>query len=196
MADIELAPVDSDAVPEQGAGADTEPALPVWAELADALACPIDEFRGQLRAFVERDRLVDTAQTLRDMGYWQCVDLCAVDYLAHPGRTLPAGVMPERFELVLNLIAHRSGVPGNGTGRLRLRVQVPEQDATAPSLFGIWPGVDQMEREAFDMFGIDFVGHPGLTRILMPDAWQGHPLRKDFAVGAIPVQFKAGGGAR
>jgi NADH-quinone oxidoreductase subunit C len=80
--------------------------------------------------------------------------------------------------------------------RLRLRVQVPADDASLPSLAGLHPGVENPEREAFDMFGIDFPGHPDLSRILMPDEWEGHPLRKDYAVGRIPVQFKGVSSAR
>jgi len=75
--------------------------------------------------------------------------------------------------------------------RLRIRVQVPEDDPVLPSLFDLWPGTEAMERETFDMFGISFDGHPDLTRILMPEDWIGHPLRKDYGVGRIPVQFKA-----
>ncbi len=74
--------------------------------------------------------------------------------------------------------------------RLRVRVQVPESEPVVPSLFDIWPGTEAMEREAFDMFGIRFEDHPDLTRILMPEDWIGHPLRKDYAEGRIPVQFK------
>ena len=80
--------------------------------------------------------------------------------------------------------------------RVRVRVQVPEGDPTVPSLFGLYPGTEVPEREVFDMFGIAFDGHPDLTRILMPEDWEGHPLRKDYAVGAIPVQFKAAPGPR
>ena len=90
----------------------------------------------------------------------------------------------ERFEVVVSLISHRE------RRRLRLRVQVPEADPTVPSLFELHPGTEAMEREVFDMFGISFTGHPDLTRILMPEDWQGHPLRKDYGVGRIPVQFK------
>ena len=75
--------------------------------------------------------------------------------------------------------------------RLRARVQVPADDPTIPSLYAIFPGSDYLEREVFDLMGIVFEGHPDLSRILMPETWQGHPLRKDYAVGAIPVQFKA-----
>jgi NADH-quinone oxidoreductase subunit C len=70
-------------------------------------------------------------------------------------------------------------------------VQVSEADATVPTLFNLYPGSEAMEREAFDLMGIRFSGHPDLTRILMPEDWEGHPLRKDYALGLVPVQFKA-----
>jgi NADH-quinone oxidoreductase subunit C len=113
-----------------------------------------------------------------------CSDLTAVDFLTHPGRSLPEGVVAERFEIVVNLTAIAS------RDRIRLRVQVPESDTTIASLFDLWPGTEAMEREVFDMFGISFDGHPDLTRILMPEDWDGHPLRKDYEIGRIPVQFK------
>jgi NADH-quinone oxidoreductase subunit C len=74
--------------------------------------------------------------------------------------------------------------------RIRVRVQVPESDASIATLFDMFPGTEAMEREAFDMFGIEFTDHPDLTRILMPEDWEGYPLRKDYDVGRIPVQFK------
>jgi len=117
-------------------------------------------------------------------GFNGVVDLCAADYLAHPGRPLPDGVRPERFEVVVNLISY------GRRQRVRVRVQVPDADPALPSLFGISPGTEAMEREVYDMFGIVFSGHPDLSRILMPDDWEGHPLRKDYAVGRVPVQFK------
>ena len=83
-----------------------------------------------------------------------------------------------------------------GRKRLRVRVQVPGDDPTIPSLFELNPGTEAHERETYDMFGIVFVGHPDLTRILMPDDWEGHPLRKDYGVGRIPVQFKGDPGPR
>jgi NADH-quinone oxidoreductase subunit C len=99
-------------------------------------------------------------------------------------RELPASVTAERFEVVVNLldITH--------SRRIRLRIQVPEADATIATLFDLHPGTEAMEREVFDMFGISFEGHPDPSRILMPEDWNGYPLRKDFQVGTIPVQFK------
>lgn len=124
-------------------------------------------------------------------GFDQLVDLTAVDYLAFSAdRGLPEGVKAERFEVVAGLLCHER------RERLRLRVQVPAGDATLPTLFDLWPGAESLEREVFDMFGIVFDGHPDLTRILMPEDWAGHPLRKDYDVGRIPVQFKAAGDAR
>lgn len=74
--------------------------------------------------------------------------------------------------------------------RIRARVQVPEDDPVLPSITHIYPGTENMEREIYDMFGIGFQDHPDMTRILMPDEWEGHPLRRDYAVGQVPVQFK------
>jgi len=77
-----------------------------------------------------------------------------------------------------------------------MRAEVPEDDTNVPSLVPVYPGANFYEREAFDMFGLTFEGHPDLTRILMPDDWQGHPLRKDYAMGSVPVQFKSSPEAR
>jgi NADH-quinone oxidoreductase subunit C len=113
-----------------------------------------------------------------------CVDLTGVDYLAMPQRTIGFGIQAERFEVVVNLLSLSQ------RKRIRVRVQVPADDATMPTLFDIHPGTEAHERETFDMFGITFTGHPDMTRILMPEDWDGHPLRKDYSQGSIPVQFK------
>ena len=80
--------------------------------------------------------------------------------------------------------------------RVRIRVQVPESDPTSTAITDIYPGTDAMEREAYDMLGIVFADHPDMTRILMPEDWEGHPLRKDYGVGRVPVQFKEAPGPR
>jgi NADH-quinone oxidoreductase subunit C len=153
---------------------------------------PVTWSRGQKVLHPDRAELPALVRTLRDEdAYLMCLDVCGVDYLGYePDRGLPEGVAPERFEVVVTLISHAERT------RLRLRVQVPADDPTCPSLFDIHPGTEAMEREAYDLFGIAFEGHPDLTRILMPEDWVGHPLRKDEAIGRIPVQFKAPSDAR
>ncbi len=138
--------------------------------------------------FVLKADYLKTITELRGEGFEMCVDLTAVDYLTHPGRNISPEVASqitlERFELVVNLLSLSQ------RRRVRLRVQVSEFDLVIDSAFDVYPGTEAMEREVFDMFGIKFSGHPDLTRILMPEDWQGHPLRKDYAQGNIPVQFK------
>jgi len=145
---------------------------------------------GQEVLYVGRDDYLEVIASLRDAGFEMCADLCAVDYLRHMDRSLPEGVAPERFEVVVNLLSLERGQ------RVRVRVQVPEADPLVPTLFHLYPGSENMEREAFDLFGIQFEGHPDPTRILMPDDWEGHPLRKDYSVGRVPVQFKEAPGPR
>jgi NADH-quinone oxidoreductase subunit C len=134
---------------------------------------------------VPRDAWLDTVRSLRDEGFVMLTDLTAVDYLSNNQRVLPDDVVPERFEVVCGLLDM------NARTRVRLRAQVPASEPTIASLFPVHPGVEALEREVFDMFGITFDGHPDLTRILMPEDWEGYPLRKDYAIGRIPVQFKA-----
>jgi NADH-quinone oxidoreductase subunit C len=152
---------------------------------------PVTTSRGQKVLHPSRDELHAVVLALRDDGFDQLIDVTAVDFLtaAHP-RTLPAGIAPERFELVVGLLSHAK------RERVRLRVQVPADDLRVPSLFDIHPGSEYLERETFDMFGIVFDEHPDPTRILMPEDWIGHPLRKDYAVGRIPVQFKGAPSSR
>jgi len=140
--------------------------------------------------FPTRVQYLDVVGSLKDEGFETCADLCAVDYLTHPGRTLPDGVVAERFEVVVNLLSLSQ------VRRVRVRVQVPAGDAECPTLFDLYPGTEAMEREAYDLFGIVFTGHPDMTRILLPEDWEGHPLRKDYGVGRVPVQFKGAPGPR
>jgi len=131
-------------------------------------------------AIVPKDQLRDFALAARDAGFEMLVDVTAVDFLR---------VRKVRFELVVGLLSLQHNL------RLRLLVPVPAgvpgDDPTVPSLVEVYPGANFFERETFDMFGIIFEDHPDLTRILLPDDWVGHPLRKDFATGAVPVRFKS-----
>ena len=132
------------------------------------------------------DEFIDLVAELKEEGFNMVVDLTAVDYSLFPNRTdLPEIVKPERFEVVVSMINHQT------RERVRLRIQIQDENPVVPSLFDLYPGTEAMEREVYDMFGINFSDHPDLTRILMPEDWVGHPLRKDFSTGQIPVQFKS-----
>lgn len=127
------------------------------------------EFRGQLALVVPADLIRSVCEFLRsdpELGFNFLVDITAVD--RHP--------VEPRFEVVYHLRAMKSGE------RLRLKAPVSGQDARLDSLFGLWPAADMLEREVYDLFGIRFVGHPSLRRLLMPGDWEGHPLRKDYPV--------------
>ena len=128
---------------------------------------------------IRREDLREAMQTLQARGFASYLFMTCVDHLATPVVEKP----PERYELVYQLrdmSAHRE---------LRVRVFVPEADPTAPSLHDIYTPANWDERETWDMFGIEFEGHPDLTRILMPDDWVGHPLRRDYPVGGEVVEF-------
>ncbi|MBI2169744.1 MAG: NADH-quinone oxidoreductase subunit C [Actinobacteria bacterium] len=144
-----------------------------------------EDSAGQPVAHVPREQWREFAEWLRDEQQFEvCVDVCAVDHLLNRDRRLPAGVPAERFDFVANFLSRANH------GRLRAIAQVPAGDPTIASLTPVYPSVDYSERETFDLFGIVFEGHPGLERILLPDDWEGHPLRKDAAAAAVPVQFK------
>jgi NADH-quinone oxidoreductase subunit C len=172
----------SDAAPPAAPPAAPSSVLPEVPRLPDRL---VDQL-----AFPGRETYKGMVAAFREAGFELCADLCAVDYLTHPGRSLPDGVTAERFEIVVNLLSMSM------RQRVRVRVQVPESDPIVDSLFDVYPGTEAMEREAYDMMGIVFAGHPDLTRILMPEDWEGHPLRKDYGVGRVPVQFKEAPGPR
>jgi NADH-quinone oxidoreductase subunit C len=160
--------------------------LPAGGAVAPDLlhGCPVSGSAGARVVHCQREAYLDLCRALKADGYAMPVGLTGVDYLTHPGRDLPEGIAPERFEVVvelLDLVRRR---------RVRVRCQVPASDPHLPSLFELWPGTEYHERETYDMFGICFDGHPDLTRILMPDDWEGHPLRKDYDTGHVPVQFK------
>jgi NADH-quinone oxidoreductase subunit C len=146
---------------------------------------PVSSSRGQTVVHPSREQYVDVVRRLRDDdGFDLLVDVTAVDHLTNLRRELPEGVTAGRYEVVVNLLSL------GRRERVRVIVQVPADDPTVGSLFDVFPGSELPEREVFDLFGIRFEGHPDLVRLLMPDDWEGHPLRKDYSVGRIPVQFK------
>jgi NADH-quinone oxidoreductase subunit C len=146
--------------------------------------CPVEERHGAVVVHCNRDRYLELCQALKADGYDLPVGVTGVDYLTHPGRELPQGIESERFEVVVELLSLGE------RKRIRVRCQVPASDPKVPSLFELWRGTEAHERETYDMFGISFDGHPDPSRILMPEDWEGHPLRKDYDTGHIPVQFK------
>jgi NADH:ubiquinone oxidoreductase subunit C len=149
-----------------------------------------DDSHGQPVVYVERSVWSDVARFLRDeQQFTMCVDVTATDHLLDGTRYRPAAIPGselalERFEVVANYLSHTRN------RRIRVIAQVPVSDPTIASLTGVYPGTNFPERETFDLYGIGFEGHPDLTRILMPDDWHGHPLRKDDAPARVPVTFK------
>jgi NADH:ubiquinone oxidoreductase subunit C len=143
------------------------------------------ESHGQPVVYVAPALLAEVAAFLQaDEQFTMCVDVTAVDHLLDGVRHCPPGVDPERFEVVASFLSHARN------RRIRVVCEVPEHEPLVPSLSELYPGTAFAEREVYDMFGIVFEGHADLTRILMPDDWDGHPLRKDSAPARVPVTFK------
>lgn len=148
------------------------------ADSLDPLIESVVIHRGEITFHVSRDNLLEVVTLLRDdpaLRFELCAGVSGVHYPGDEGRELHA------VYSFLSMTYNR---------RIRVEVSVPDADPHLPSICSVYPAADWHERETYDMFGMVFDGHPGLTRILMPDDWEGHPLRKDFAVGRIPVQFK------
>jgi len=149
-----------------------------------------DGLATDLLCFPTREQYFALVESFKNDGFEMCVDVCAVDYLEHAERALPDGVVATRFEVVTNLLSLSKRL------RVRIRVQAGTDEPEVDSLFGLYPGTEALEREAFDLMGVLFTNHPDLTRILMPEEWEGHPLRKDYGSGRVPVQFKESPGPR
>jgi NADH-quinone oxidoreductase subunit C len=138
---------------------------------------------------IRREKLVDVCRILRDdpvFSFEQLMDLCGVDYLEH-GLESRAGVRPgPRFAVVCHLLSIRHN------RRLRLRIFLDEAMPMVGSVTGIWNSANWYEREAFDLFGIVFEGHPDLRRILTDYGFVGHPFRKDFPlIGQVEMRYDA-----
>lgn len=124
-------------------------------------------FRDNQRAVVSPDRLFAALEALKAAGFDLLADITAVDYLHYPDAT-------DRFGVVYMLTNTTTGE------RAVVKTFVNEPEPSVPSAYPLWRGADWMEREVYDMYGIDFVGHPDLRRILMPEGFVGYPLRKDY----------------
>jgi NADH-quinone oxidoreductase subunit C len=134
--------------------------------------------RGELTLHVRREQLITVARALRDersLAFEMCLGVSGTHNPWEAGRELHA-VYP-----LLSITHNR---------RVRLEVSVPDHDPRIPSLVDVYPTCDWHERETWDFFGIIFEGHPALTRIEMPDDWKGHPQRKDYPLGGIPVEYR------
>ena len=134
--------------------------------------------RGELTLFVRRTDLLRVARLLRDeerLRFEMCLGVSGVHYPDDAGRELHA-------------VYHLLSMTHNR--RIRLEVTCPDADPHIPSVVAVYPTNDWHERETYDFFGIIFDGHPALTRIEMPDDWPGHPQRKDYPLGGIPVEYK------
>ncbi len=134
--------------------------------------------RGEITFYVARERLLDLCRTLRDdeaLRFELCSSVSGVDYGAD---------VAHRLHVVYHLLSMTY------RRRIRLEVALDVDDAHVPSVVELYPTADWHERETWDMFGVVFDGHPALTRILMPDDWDGHPQRKDYPLGGIPVEYK------
>ena len=149
-------------------------------QLADRLKAEFASAASSL-AFGELTLTVEAKDILRVLAYLrddpECqftilIDICGVDY---PNR-------PRRFDVVYHLLSIAKNK------RIRIKVET-EETAPVASIVSVHPAANWFEREAFDMFGIEFKGHPNLRRILMEDDWEGHPLRKDYPIGGEPVRF-------
>ncbi len=161
-------------------------------DVADALAAGLEQtgvpagtaiekvvvHRGEVTFFIRRAELAKVAQLLRDesrLRFEMCLGVSGVHYPDDAGRELHA-------------VYHLLSMTHNR--RIRLEVTCPDSDPHIPSVVAVYPTNDWHERETYDFFGIVFDGHPALTRIEMPDDWPGHPQRKDYPLGGIPVEYK------
>ena len=136
--------------------------------------------RGEITFFVRREDLLATAKVLRDDPELRFEMLPSVSGVHYPDET------GRELHVVLHLLSmthHR---------RIRVEVTCPDADPHVPSVVSVYPTADWHERETYDFFGVVFDGHPALTRIQMPDDWPGHPQRKDYPLGGIPVEYKGG----
>lgn len=136
----------------------------------------IKEFRGQVSVIVKKDKIKEILKYLKEQqGFNHLQDLCGVDY--YPEKP--------RFEVVYNLFSICRRL------HIRIRAKIDEENPEIDSITELWSGANWHERECYDMFGIKFNGHPELRRILMPEDWNGHPLRKDYPLRGVAEDLEA-----
>ena len=151
---------------------DLERAYPLFSDAIEKVV--VD--RGELTLFIKAARLVDVAKILRDqLRFEMCVGVNGIHF-------------PEETSRELHSVYSLLSITRNQ--RIRLEVCVSVKDPHIPSVVDVWAGTNWHERETYDMFGIIFDNHPGLTRILMPDDWAGFPQRKDYPLGGIEIEYK------
>jgi len=151
---------------------DLERAYPLFSDAIEKVV--VD--RGELTLFIKAARLVDVAKILRDqLRFEMCVGVNGIHF-------------PEETSRELHSVYSLLSITRNQ--RIRLEVCVSVKDPHIPSVVDVWAGANWHERETYDMFGIIFDNHPGLTRILMPDDWAGFPQRKDYPLGGIEIEYK------
>ncbi|MEP9384923.1 NADH-quinone oxidoreductase subunit C [Nocardioides sp. KR10-350] len=164
--------------PDRASDMGTQPSGGWFKEVADRLAFAEPDaviHRGELTFHVPRERLLDVLTVLRDdLRFELCSGVSGVHYPHDAGGELHA-------------VYHLLSMTFNR--RVRVETSAPDADPHVPSGVSVYPTLDWHERETYDMFGIVFDGHPALTRILMPDDWPGHPQRKDYPLGGIPVEY-------
>jgi len=159
--------------------------------LGDAIQNVV-EFRKQLIIWLAPQRLVEVCQFLRDepsLRYNFLSDVSCVDRLEMQAEGIPSGQDPQKMHDELRFVVNYHLLSMPNKHRLWLKVGLPAADPHVASVTPLWPGADFLEREVFDLMGVKFDGHPDLRRILMPDDWKGHPLRKDYPLGFEEVQF-------
>ncbi|MFI5839590.1 NADH-quinone oxidoreductase subunit C [Catenuloplanes sp. NPDC051500] len=135
-------------------------------------------FRDELTLHIAPERIAEVCRVMRDdpaLRFELCSSVSGVDYLGSDERRL-------HVTYQLTSLTFRR--------RVRLEVAVTPDAPEVPSVTAVYPTADWQERETYDMFGVIFAGHPNLTRILMPDDWEGHPQRKDYPLGGVPVEYK------
>ena len=137
------------------------------------------EFKGMVSVTVEQETIVSSVEAAKEAGFNMISDIFGIDYLEYPGH------QGKRFTAAYNLYSIKANE------RIYIRVNLDEGE-TLPTITHLWKGASFMEREVYDMFGVEFEGHPDLRKLITPEDLDGHPHRKDFPLGETPTLFNDG----